>query len=104
MKLIGFNAMFIIPDWMSALIGILIYNSWIYFQLFYQIVVGLCGRNSKGDRINLERFGVIISHEPGGSSISNVHHWLQFYTNKRFARFNHGKTKNKKIYGCEDPP
>ena len=96
--------MFIIPDWMSALIGILIYNSWFYFNLFYYIVVGLCGKNKKGDRISMERFGVIIAHEPGGSSISNVHQWLQFYTNKRLAKFNHGKKKNIKIYGTEHPP
>ena len=104
LKLIGFKAMLIIPNWMSTLIGILIYNSWLYFQLFYQIVVGLCGKNLNGDRINLDRFGVIISHEPGGSSITNVQHWIQFYKNKRLARFDHGKRKNKEVYGSDHPP
>jgi hypothetical protein len=54
--------MLIIPNWMSKLIGILIYNCWLYYKGFLYIVTGLCGNNRDKDRINLERFGVIISH------------------------------------------
>lgn len=105
LKLIGFKSLLIIPNWMSKLIGILIYNCWFYFNGFYLIVTGLCGKNQKQAKINLKRFGVIISHEPGGSSITNVLHWIQMYRkNGILARYDYGKKKNMEIYGSEDPP
>ena len=102
LKMLGFKALLIIPNWMSKLIGILIYNSWFYFQTFYFIVTGLCGRNTNSDKINLKRFGVIISHEPGGSSITNVIHWIQMYRKGGIlCKYDYGKKMNLEIYGTE---
>lgn len=83
--------MLIIPNWMSKLIGVLIYNSWFYFKLFLLIVKGLCGHNQEKEKINLDRFGVVISHEPGGTSINNVLHWIQIYRQGHLHRYDHGK-------------
>lgn len=105
MKIIGFKTLLIIPNWMSKLIGMLIYNCWFYFQAFYFIVTGLCGKNKNDEKINLKRFGVIISHEPGGSSITNVLHWIQMFRNKGIlCKFDYGKKTNLLKYGTEDPP
>lgn len=86
--------MLIIPNWMSKLIGVMIYNSWFYFKGFMMVVTGLCGTNKIKHRINFDRFGVIISHEPGGSSINNALHWIQIYRRGYLHKYDHGKIRN----------
>lgn len=71
--------------------------------MFFGIVNILCGTPNK-NKIDLERLGVIISHEPGGASIQNVLQWIQFYRHREMKKFDHGKKKNKQIYDSEEPP
>lgn len=47
---------------------------------------------------------VIVSHEPGGTSIKNIIHWIQFFTKQNFSMFDHGKKINLLRYGTENPP
>lgn len=64
----------------------------------------LCGANQNEPKIDGKRFGVILSHEPGGSSVNNVLHWVQIYRRGYFHKYDHGKTKNMEIYGSVHPP
>jgi hypothetical protein len=89
---------------MSKLFGVLIYNSWLYFKGFFMFINALCGANQNEPKIDGKRFGVILSHEPGGSSVNNVLHWVQIYRRGYFHKYDHGKTKNMEIYGSVHPP
>jgi hypothetical protein len=54
----------------------------------------LCGFNTK-NKIPESLFGVIITHEPGGSSVNNALHWVQCYRQGGIMRkFNYGLEKN----------
>lgn len=81
----------------------MIYNTDFCFKFFFSIVNILCGKPIK-DKIDTERLGVIISHEPGGASIPNVQQWVQFYKTGKMAKFDYGKKKNKVLYGSETAP
>jgi hypothetical protein len=59
---------------MNKCVGILIYNTSLYFKGFLQIVNLLCGEPNE-NKIDLSRLGVIIAHEPGGSSTDNIMQW-----------------------------
>lgn len=103
LKLLGFKTVLSLPKWVTKFTGILIYNTDFCFKFFFAIVNILCGKPIK-DKIDTERLGVIISHEPGGASIPNVQQWVQFYKTGKMAKFDYGKKKNKTLYGSETPP
>lgn len=68
---------------------------------FIRLLCGFSVRN----KIPAELFGVIITHEPGGSSVNNALHWVQCYRQGGvMKKFNFGKNTNLVIYGREDPP
>jgi lysosomal acid lipase/cholesteryl ester hydrolase len=73
-KLLGFKTLLHLPPWMNRCVGILIYNNGIYFKGFLNIVNLLCGVPSE-NKFDLERFGVMIAHEPGGASVNNILQW-----------------------------
>lgn len=83
---------------MAKLFGVLIYNNILYLKTFSTFVYELCGYNTDKEGINLERFGAILSHEPGGSSIMNIIHWVQMFRKGRFHFYDYGKKKNLEIY------
>jgi lysosomal acid lipase/cholesteryl ester hydrolase len=47
---------------------------------------------------------LFTSYWPGGVSIYPLEQYLQIAQSKKFQKFDHGKRKNKKIYGQSDPP
>ena len=55
---------------------------------------------------NLARMPVILSHEPGGTSMQNMRHWQQMvgYSEYKVQKFDFGAKKNEKIYGTRDAP
>ena len=56
-------------------------------------------------RIDYERLGkTIFLYDPAGTSLQNMKHWIQIYTAQRLQKYDYGKSKNKKIYGTENPP
>lgn len=71
LKWLGFKTILSLPKWVTKATGILIYNTKFYFNFFFGIVNMLCGKPVR-NKIDSERLGVIISHEPGGASIPNV--------------------------------
>jgi hypothetical protein len=101
--MLGFKTVLNLPKWVTKATGVLIYNTDFYFKMFFGIVNLLCGKPLK-NKIDTERLGVIISHEPGGTSIPNVQQWVQFYKTGKICKFDYGKKKNSTLYGTEIPP
>jgi hypothetical protein len=60
--------------------------------------------NTPTNRIDYDRFFNEFSFAPGGTSARNINHWIQFYTQKKFTRFDYGKTENFKNYGQDSAP
>lgn len=48
--------------------------------------------------------GVMASHEPGGTSVKNILHWMQLLRTDQIKKFDYGKEENIKKYGAELPP
>jgi len=46
----------------------------------------------------------MAGHEPGGTSVQNVHHWIQMITNNQFEMMDFGRIENEKRYGQRNPP
>ena len=98
LKMLGFKTVLSLPKWVTKATGVLIYNTDFYFKFFFGIVNTLCGKPMK-NKIDTDRLGVIISHEPGGTSIPNVEQWIQFYNTGKIKRFDYGPKKNLAKYG-----
>lgn len=89
---------------MSRAVGVLLYNSRIHCRIMLGFIRLLCGFSEK-NKVSSELFGVIITHEPGGSSANNALHWVQCYRQGGImSKFNHGKSKNMALYGSQRPP
>lgn len=103
-KLIGFNKILVIPKVLSRAVGVLLYNSSFHSGIMMGFIRLLCGFSLK-NKIPADLFGVIITHEPGGSSVNNALHWVQCYRQGGTMRkFNYGKRKNNQLYGVDHPP
>jgi len=54
---------------------------------------------------NDSRMPVLITHEPGGTSVQNIAHWSQMADSGEFQAFNYGSaSENKKHYNSTIPP
>merc|ERR1719259_1048446 len=56
------------------------------------------------DNLNQTRVPVYFTHTPAGTSVQNMHHFAQLYSEKGWTRFYWGSSKNKQIYGQANPP
>lgn len=54
--------------------------------------------------LNMTRLPVFVSHTPAGTSVKNLVHFAQLVGEKRFQKFDYGRSKNIEIYGQETPP
>lgn len=45
MKVFGFNALFTFPVWMNKIVGLLMFNSWIFHRVCHVLVQSICGKN-----------------------------------------------------------
>lgn len=79
------------------------YNFKVYINIFLHIVNLLCGY-PQANKIDLDKFGTIIAHEPGGASVNNLKHWIQLARSHEFKKFDFGKKKNRTVYGSDSPP
>lgn len=70
-KWLGFNSLFLMPQWMNRIMGFFIYHTKMYKWIFSTIVTQLCGA-CKQNNIDMDTFSVALSYEPGGSSIGNI--------------------------------
>lgn len=99
---LGFKKILVLPRMITKSVGILIYNCRLYYDSMMMFVRMLCGHSQK-NKISSELFGVMITHEPGGSSSNNALHWVQCYRNGVMKKFDYGPKKNLEIYGSETP-
>jgi hypothetical protein len=76
------------------MIGMKICYSRFYRWVFRWVVEIICGKNQVRDKICHKRFGAIISQEPGGSSLTNLQHWVQMYRGKKIRKYCYGEKKN----------
>ncbi|CAH1378794.1 unnamed protein product [Tenebrio molitor] len=58
----------------------------------------------KSVQFSPEDLPLFTSYWPGGVSIYALEQYLQIAQSKKFQKFDHGKRKNKKIYGQSEPP
>lgn len=54
--------------------------------------------------IDPDKFSVIGSHIPSGTSMKTFLHYLQLYRSGRFQRYNYGSATNKRVYKKAQPP
>ena len=47
---------------------------------------------------------VMAGHEPGGTSVQNVHHWVQMIKDPTFRMLDWGTAGNIQHYGQANPP
>ena len=56
-------------------------------------------------RVDYNRLGKnIFMHQPGGTSLQNMRHWLQAFEKKKMTKFDFGAIKNLEHYGSIFPP
>mmetsp|Transcript_20030 Transcript_20030/g.17706 ORF Transcript_20030/g.17706 Transcript_20030/m.17706 type:complete len:439 (+) Transcript_20030:12-1328(+) len=104
LKLSGINNLFKYMDWNNLLIWPKIVNVELksivkYFRKtvwrFVQLIVGV----EPEIMIDLDRMPVMGRHEPGGTSLNNMLHWLQMSNSGLFQRMDYGEEENIKVYG-----
>lgn len=66
------------------------------------VVSLICGQTDV-THSNRSKMSVMASHEPGGTSMKNIVHWMQNLRGTKFQMFDYGKTKNLEKYGTEYP-
>lgn len=54
--------------------------------------------------LNMTRLPVFVSHTPAGTSVKNMVHFAQLVREKRFQKYDYGRSKNIEVYGQETPP
>lgn len=62
----------------------------------------ICGRHIGA--FNNSRMNVMAGHEPGGTSVQNIHHWVQMIKDPTFRMLDWGTAGNIKHYGQGNPP
>lgn len=97
-KFFGFKKILVMPRLLTKCVGVLIYNFQFYYDSLMMFVRLLCGYSEK-NKISPDLFGVMITHEPGGSSSNNALHWIQCYRQGVMKKFDYGPKKNLEIYG-----
>jgi len=63
----------------------------------------LCGY-TRTKRINRQRLGIMMVHEPGGSSTKALLQWMQWFRCGQISHFDYGRLENIKRYGTEKAP
>jgi lysosomal acid lipase/cholesteryl ester hydrolase len=80
-------------------------NSWILPKLPYLCTIAanmICDVNS-GKYNNSKMMSVYVSHQPGGSSLKAISHFVQLIRSRKFRMYDYGKKMNKIIYHNEEP-
>lgn len=67
---------------------------------FIQLICGV----EEEITVDLNRMPVMGRHEPGGTSFTNMRHWIQMMKTGEFKRMDYGKDQNMLVYGQPTPP
>ena len=81
---------------LKNLIGHIRKSLWRFIQM-------ICGIEEE-ITVDLSRMPVLMRNEPGGSSLTNLIHWLQMFDSGAFQRMDYGEEENMKIYGQPTAP
>jgi len=54
--------------------------------------------------INYDALRIFLGHYPSGSGINCLIHYIQMHTANKFQEFDHGTSKNLKLYNSSTPP
>ncbi|CAD8125346.1 unnamed protein product [Paramecium sonneborni] len=101
---LGIPYFFVFDDGFNIKIGALCYMvPQIFRSFFFEVTNQLCGFPQK-NKIDLNRFGNMVAHEPGGSASKNIVQWMQFFRSKQLQYFDYGVSQNLALYGQRDPP
>jgi gastric triacylglycerol lipase len=65
-------------------------------------VGGLTSKDASLD--NYDRYDVLAGHDPAGTSLKNLLHWVQISYSGRFEMYDYGEQMNLKVYGSKLPP
>jgi len=77
---------------------------------FCKLSPGVCGNllgvffGFNKERDNVKAANVLLQHFPSGTSVTNLKHWRQLVTGKRFNKFDYGTKGNMEKYGQPYPP
>ena len=99
--LLGFKRLLRVPRALTQAAGTMMYNCKVHCGLMNKLVQMLCGSS---ENVPDHLFGAIIAQEPGGASSSNTLQWIECYRTGQMRRLCLGKSRNKKVYGCEEAP
>lgn len=88
---------------MKHKLGVLIHHFEFYVDFVISFISFLCGKTEKNN-IDGKRLGILAAHEPGGTSVYSIKHWIQAYRYGQFRRYDYGKKTNLTKYGTEIPP
>jgi len=97
----GFNEFLPTLDGIAKFLG-----EWFcYFEpdMCANIIELICGKHQGA--FNSSRMDVVVTHEPGGTSVMNLIHWAQLYRTKTWQKFDYGSaSENHKHYNQSTPP
>jgi lysosomal acid lipase/cholesteryl ester hydrolase len=81
-------------------------SSWIFPKLpiIPSLILNMISDDNCKESNNLEMMPVYLSHNPGGSSLKAINHFVQCLRYKKFIKYDYGTNLNKEIYGVEEPP
>lgn len=83
---------------MNRRVGVLVHHYAFYTDIILNFINFLCGKTEKNN-LDVKRLGILVSHEPGGTSIQSVKHWVQTYRHGKFRKYDYGKHRNNEMYG-----
>jgi lysosomal acid lipase/cholesteryl ester hydrolase len=63
----------------------------------------ICDTNP-GKSNNMKMMPVYLSHQPGGSSLKSINHFVQMVRSKKFEMYDYGEKSNLEIYNSKLPP
>lgn len=81
------------------------FNSWVMPKIPYlcNFVANNLGDMNSSKYNNKKYMSVYLSHQPGGSSLKAISHFVQLARSSKFCMYDYGKEMNKVIYGTEEP-
>jgi pimeloyl-ACP methyl ester carboxylesterase len=97
---LGLNNILIWPKLLNVELPVIVNRFRRTLWRFIQLIVGV----EEDMMIDTDRMLVLARHEPGGTSVQNMEHWLQMMSSGKFQRMDYGPKKNMKVYGQKTPP
>jgi pimeloyl-ACP methyl ester carboxylesterase len=81
-------------------------SSWLLPKLpvLTSLIINMISDDDCKECNNLDMMPVYLSHNPGGSSLKAINHFVQGMRSKKFRKYDYGVDLNKELYNSEEPP